>query len=295
LRSIKVRCFRFFGFYPIVRLIQVLDNPAYLLHILKKNLVYKRDRTDYRPYYEKFTFLSGQQTLEELIRSGKSLARYSDGEFEQITGAGEYPPDSDWCQKWSPELKQDILCSLACTDPRLLVAVDPPETFLAPRDAVRPIEFYYNMWVDMRRLMWRYLSTTVPYGHCHLFIKANCPDLHWPMMRDHFATKDIIIATGNTHKLKHLNLGRPPFFIECGTENAYERKETIKQDIRDLIEREKLDKSQTIVCASLGPTAGILAWQLLDEQIWVWDTGHMFEFAAKNFIESVFDRTSVAA
>lgn len=286
--SLFFRRIRVLGYYPFVRLIQVCDNPPYLLHIIKKNLVYKRSKIDHSPRYANMTFLSGQQTLEELIRSGRSLARFSDGEIEQITGAGEYPPDSDWCQKWSKPLIRDLEAALSSTDPRLLVAVDPPSTFLAAKGSAHHIHFEYNMWIDMRRIMWTYLQPTGTYGHSHLFIHANCPDLNWKMMKEHFRTRDLVIATGNTNRIKHLNLGNRTFFIECGTENAYERKEKIKQDIRDLIAREGLDKNNTIICACLGPTACIIAREFLDEGICVWDTGHMFEFAARNFLEGVF-------
>jgi hypothetical protein len=108
------------------------------------------------------------------------------------------------------------------------------------------------------------------------------------MMRIFLQDKNIIIATGHTHKLKHLNLGAKTSFVECGTENAYERKEEIKQKIRELITQENFSKEKTLVFASLGPTAGIIAQEFLDENIRVWDTGHMFEFAAKNFIENIF-------
>lgn len=288
--SLYFRRISILGRFPFVRLLQIRDNPAVVLQILKKNLIYKRSRINYSPMYSNFVFLSGQETLANLIDFGKSLARFSDGEFEQIVGAGEYPPDSDWCQKWSRPLREDILASLSCSDPRLLVAVDPPSTFLAPKDSVHHIRFEYNMWIDMRRLLWKHLNPDVPYGHSHLFIKANCPDVRWDMIRDYFSDRDIIIATGNTRKLAHLELGKRTFFIECGTENAYERKEEIKQAIRNIINSENLDKKSTMVLASLGPTAGIIAHQFLDEDIRVWDTGHMFEFAAQNFIEGVFKR-----
>lgn len=286
--SLFFRGISIFGRFPFVRLPQFLDNPAYFLHIIKKNLVYKMDKTDYASMYAKFRFLSGQETLEELVNTGKSLARFSDGEIEILNGGGIYPPDSDWCQKWSPELGRDLAASLSCTDSRLLVAVDPPSTFLAQKNSVHHIRFEYEMWIDMRRLLWKYLSHGISYGHSHLFIKANCPDVKWGMIRSYLADKDVIVVGGNTCKLKHLKLGRCARFIECGTKNAYERKESIKKSICELIEREKLNKKFTIVLASLGPTACVLAHQLLDENIHVWDSGHIFELAEKNFIESIF-------
>jgi hypothetical protein len=286
--SLFFRRISVFGRFAFMRLLQVRDNPKLLIHLLKKNLIYKRSKIDFAQKYAGFQFLSAQETLLDLINNNKSLARFSDGEFEQLIGSGEYPPDSDWCQKWSPSLQQDISTSLSCTDSRLLVAVDPPSTFLAAKNSQHAIRFEYKMWVDMRRIMWKFLSKTVPYGHCHLFIKANCPDFDWHMFREYLSDKDIIIATGNTVKIRHLSIGRNTFFIECGTENAYERRHTIKEDIRNEITTRKLDKHSTIVFASLGPTAGILAYDFLNEGIKVWDTGHMFEFAAKDFLEKVF-------
>ncbi|MFA6279876.1 MAG: GT-D fold domain-containing glycosyltransferase [Bdellovibrionales bacterium] len=277
-----------FGRFPFVYVIQLWDNPAYFVSILKRLFIYKRDTTDYAPCYKNLHFLSAQETLEDLMATGKSLARYSDGEIGQLVGAGEYPPDSDWCQKNSKALIADLTASLSSTDSRLMVAVDPPSTFLAARDSVHSIRFEYAMWLDTRRLLWKYLNPSVRYGHCHLFIKANCPDLDWAQLRDFLSDKDIIIATGHVEKLKHLQLGRRTFFIECGTENAYEKKEAIRAAILKKIEEEKLNKSSTIVFASLGPTAAILAHQMLNTGVCLWDTGHMFEFAATGFIEDVF-------
>lgn len=287
--SLFFRRISVFGRFPFVRLIQVLENPLYILHILKKNLIYKRSKDDFIPKYSNFNFLSGQETLEELIRSGKSLARFSDGEFEMITGAGIYPPDSNWSQKWSSSLTQDLLTVLSSTDGHLLVAVDPPSTFLALRSSTHSIPFEYNMWIDMRRLMWKFLSPKVSYGHSHLFIKANSPDFNWSQLRNYFTDKDIILATGKVHTLSHLALGQRTFFVECGIKNSYERKEKIKTVICNLIKDNHLDKKTTIVLASLGPTACVLAYELLDEGICVWDSGHMFKLAEKSFIETTFN------
>ena len=276
------------GRFPFVRLIQFSENPLYFFHLLKKRFIYRKEADQYLDKYKDFTFLNGQETLVDLIKNGKSLGRYSDGEFDVITGGGIYPPDSNWSQKWSPQLAADLLKVLSCTDPRINIAVDPPETFLAAPGSQHHIPFEYAMWIDMRRMMWKYLTPGVPYGHSHLFIRKNCPDLDWHMLRDHFRSKDIIVATGNVHTLSHLVLGRTTHLIECGTVNAYESKEKIKAAIRDTMLQKRLNKSSTLVLASLGPTAQIIAYELLDENICVWDTGHMFEFADAKFLDGVF-------
>lgn len=285
LKKIEIRKFQIFGVFPVVRLISVIENPYYLIHLIKKNLWYKRFATDYSYKYKDIRFLSAQETLEVLIREKLSLARFSDGEIEQLMGAGEYPPDSNWSQKNSRELINAISLNLGSRKPGLLVAVDPPSTFLASRNSRHDIAFGYNMWVDMRRVMWRFLDKDKAYGHCHLFIRQNCPDLNWGMMRDYFHTRDIIVATGNTHSIKHLQLGKTTHYIECGTVDAFEKKNKIKFDIIACILLNNLQIENVLVLACLGPTAGIIAEELLDQSIQVWDTGHIFEFAAEGFIE----------
>ena len=288
LKKIEVRRLQIFGLFPIVRLISIIENPKYIIHLVKKNLWYKRFGKDYSHKYDGIKFLSGQDTLIKLVEKRMSLARFSDGEIEQIVGAGEYPPDSDWAQKNSRELVLAIEKNLSCRDPRLLVAVDPPSTFLASRNSEHEIEFGFNMWVDMRRIMWRYLDPAIEYGHCHLFIRPNCPDLDWGVLKDYLASRDVIVATGNTHLIRHLILGKTTHYIECGTVDAFERKEEIKRCILEKIEKENLVLGDVLVMACLGPTAGIIAEELLPFDIQVRDTGHIFEFASKGFLETTF-------
>lgn len=291
LKKIKVRKFEIFGVFPVVRLISIIENPRYIIHLIKKNLWYKHFAVDHSDKYTEIQFLSAQETLEVLIHDRLSLARFSDGEIEQLVGAGEYPPDSDWAQKNSPELVAAIGSNLSCIKPGLLVAVDPPSTFLANRDSKHHITFGFNMWVDMRRIMWTYLSKDKVYGHCHLFIRPNCPDLDWNMLRNHLGTRDVIVATGNIHLIEHLQLGRTTNFIECGTVNAFERKDEIKFEIMACVVSNGLPVENVLVLGCLGPTAGIIAEDLLDYSIQCWDTGHIFEFAAEGFIEKSLNQS----
>ena len=141
----------------------------------------------------------------------------------------------------------------------------------------------------MRRIMWKFLNADKAYGHCHLFIRRNCPDLNWNMLRDHLGTRDVIVATGNTHLIDHLKLGLTTNFIDQGTVDAFERKDEIKFEIMACIVRENLPADNVLVLACLGPTAGIIAEELIDQSVQVWDTGHIFEFAAEGFIEDHLD------
>jgi hypothetical protein len=145
------------------------------------------------------------------------------------------------------------------------------------------------MWIDMKRMMWKFLHPNQKYGHCHLFIKKNAPEFKWEMFRKYVENFDVLIVTGNTSSINSLKIGRSTHFLDVGTENAFDKLSKIKDDILLTIKNNELNKNNVIVFASLGPTACILAHDLLCFDIRVWDTGHMFEFADKNFMEEVFN------
>lgn len=287
--NISLREIKCFGRFPFIRAQQILDNPAYLVHLLIKNLWYKWQNKDWSYKYHNIEILNPNDTLEFLLSSNASFARFSDGEFDILTGAGIYPPDSDWSQKWSINLEKELKQVLSSSDDRLFVAVDPKETFLSTKTDSHSIPFEYNMWIDMKRMMWKFLHEGRKYGHCHLFIKKNAPDFNWSKFRNYVEKRDILVVTGNTPSISHLDIGRTTHFLDVGTDDAFSKIEAIKENVINHFEELNLSKGDTIVFASLGPTACILASKLLEYNIRLWDTGHMFEFADQNFMEEVFN------
>jgi len=276
LRKISIR-----GRYPFVRLRQLLDNPKFLFRWIANNFYYKRSLKDYSKFYKDFTFLSPEETLDELVVYGKSLARVNDGEFDQLSGIGEYPPDSDWSQKYSKELRVDMLKVLSSKEDNLCVAVTPDKYFLAKKDDDLGEPFDYNMWVYTKTFLHRFLNKGQSYGDCRLFVPFCSPGLDWKLLIDFLRSKIVIIATGNVSSLSDIRLGRENYYVECGKVNAYERKHDIKKMIDTVLSDNNIHKDDVVVLASLGPTAGILALEYLGEGITVWDTGHIFKHAQK--------------
>lgn len=290
LTSLSIRRFKIFGLFPVVRLIQIIENPKYIIHILKKNIYYKNDKRDYSIYYEKINFLSANETLIYLIEKNISLARFGDGEFDQLFGAGEYPPDSDWSQKWSKSLENDLKNLLENQSKKLLLAFYPPSVFLASKNSKPQKVFSYNMWIDMKRMLWKYLKPEMVYGHAQLFIHQVIADFDWDLFKKHVSNKEIIIVTGNTKSIEHLKLGKQTYFIEAGNTDAYERKGQIISKIKALFTNNNISKKSALIFLSLGPTACLIANELKDEFV-CWDTGHIFEFAASNFFETLINKS----
>ena len=263
LKQMSVRAFSIAGKYPAVRLISILENPRYLIHLLKKNILYKWEKIDYAQKYKGISILSGQETLELMIKDRKSFGRFGDGEFDVILGSGIYPPNSDWSQRYSDKLKRDLEITLSFTHPNFLIGVCPPES---------------TTYIDMMRTLWRYFKKEISYGHSLLFIPRHCPDVDISMLKNYFKTKDIIVATGEVCKISHFKIGRKSFFIECGNSNAYEKKDLIKSWIKNKIHEEELVVKDVLVLIGLGATSPIIAKEMLADNIQVWDTGHFFNF-----------------
>lgn len=268
-----------FGVFPFVRFRQMLTYPPFFIHYLKRLLYYNYISHRYIPKYKGFTFLSPQETLCRIIDGNMSLARFGDGDIEQLTGAGEYPPDSDWSQRASASLIRKIEVVLSSKNNNLLIAPVSPEVFLERKGKAQKTNTIYNMWVDMRMLLWRYMHKGQEYGDANVFIPAHHPDLDWRKLKEFMRNKTVLIITGGVDSLSDISLGRHTFFIEAGKHDAFERYETIVADIYRCIEINSLHNEELLIMASLGPTAGILAHDLSQKGYQVWDTGHIFKFA----------------
>ena len=260
----------------MVRLISILENPRYFIYLLKKNIFYKWEKTNYEEKYKKISFLSGQETLELIIKDRKSIGRFGDGEFEVISGAGIYPPDSDWSQRYSDKLKRDLEITLSLTHPSFLVAVLPPRKFISSKESKYP-KILSDIH-DTKRVLFQYLKEGISYGDAEIFIPYDCRDLDISMLKNYFNTKDIIVAKGGVSRISHFKVGRKNFFIECGNSDAYEKKNLIKTWIKNKIYEEKLVVEDVLVLLSLGATSAIIAKEMLSDNIQVWDTGHFFNF-----------------
>lgn len=273
------------GKFPLVRLKQIRDNPSFVFYYLKRVLYYKYISDRYLKLYKDLIFLSPEDTLEYLISKRASIARFGDGDIEQLTGAGEYPPDSDWSQKASKRLISRLEEVLDSDMPELLIAPISPSIFLCPREDAERSGIVFNMWTDARMLLHRYLKRGRIYGDANVFVPFHHPKLDWSKLYEFLQKRDVVIVTGGTSKLYGVSLGRRMFFVETGKHNAFERYASIRASLMRLIDNEGLKNESTLIMVSLGPTADILALDLTKEGWQVWDTGHFFKFTDRKFLE----------
>jgi len=270
------------GRLPMLRVRQFLSNPAYIWYYLKRFFWFKYISHRYIKLYSDFKFLSGPETVEKLLRSRMSLARFSDGEIDMLTGMGVFDPKMEWSQPYSPSLKKALLRSLKTKHKDLLIAHTSPYKFLASKEEAIARGISYTMWTDSRLHLYKFLASDSVYGDAHCFIGRDNPHIDWSGIKHFLKQHDVVVVTGGVDNLKQLSLGQRTFFIEAGRHDAWSRYEQIKQDIESLFLKEGLNKEKTLIMASLGPTASVLATELAIDNYLIWDSGHIFKYATTN-------------
>ncbi len=274
------------GRLPMIRVRQFIDNPAYIWHFCKRFFWYKRISHRYIPLYRDFTFLPGSETIKKLLNERLCLARFSDGEIDLMTGMGVFDPGMAWSQSYSHALQEALEQSVAASHPRLLVAHTAPGKFLLSREEAEKHGVSYTMWTDTRMLLHKYLKPGVAYGDAHSFIPRDNPEIDWREIRRFLKAYDVVVVTGGVESLRRVDLGRRTFFIEAGKHDAFSRYDNIVSDIMNLMIKEGLSKEHTLIMASLGPTASVLAVDLCRRGYFIWDSGHIFKYAASQFVKS---------
>ena len=278
-RHFWLRSISLLGKYPFVRILQVLDNPSYLKIIFKRKIEsLSLNRKDLVKRFKGYKFLSAAETLDYAISNNLSIARLSDGEFEQIRGGGEYPPDSNWSQKNSYGLRKEMLRLFRRPKDKLLICVDSKEKIFGLNPSNFTYDQSYALMHDIRIIFPRIASTDNTYGHAKLFLED--PNFPWEKLKCFLKSKHVIVVTGNVSKISKLEIGLTTDFIECGVDNAYEKLSEIKKMIFGKITAQGYDLDDVLVLSSLGISSTQLAYQLC-ENMQVWDTGHAFTLASR--------------
>lgn len=221
----------------------------------------------------RFNIASPEETIDELIRTGKSITRFGDGEFDMIYGVGmNY-------QKYNPDLAKRLEEIVQTTDPGILVGL--PNVF-NPEYAKLYTGFateFWPKWVNdykfkILRLVHRnrkYYSTQITRFYLDYADKSKVGD-YVKKLKMLWDNQDVIIIEGEQSRL---GVGNDLFDnmksiqrLICPSENAYEIYDKI------LSEALKLPKDKLILLA-LGPTATVLSYDMYKAGYHVIDIGHV--------------------
>ncbi len=222
-------------------------------------------------------FYSREECIRQIIEEGKSLARFGDGEFMQILGEDRYR-----FQEYDARLGARLKEVLEEKDNRLLIGIPNHygAMFSFNLSAIASIRMYLGGEKIRERLMGlldlsrtycdAYLTRPyVLYNDC--FTEA--PKKRFQELKKIWQDRDLMIVEGSQSRI---GVGNDLF------ENArsIRRIETLPinsfQKYPEIFKSAKaLGKKEDLFLIALGPTAGVLAYDLMKEGYQAIDIGHV--------------------
>lgn len=223
-------------------------------------------------YFEKYTFLDAEQTLNYLLKSEKSFIRFGDGEFNFLYGIETH------FQKYDPFLKSILLEIVKNHTPNSSYILGIP---------ILPIEkINYNSlqkkrklktWIRTEMFMKNKLSEKCVYGDPFIFRRAAVNE---KLNISKLWENKIVLLVGSLTKYfryRQLEITKKQYLIDCPNNNAFKEWKNIINNILEVIAINNLNKEDIVILISLGPTAKVIAYELSKKDLIVYDIGHHFD------------------
>lgn len=211
------------------------------------------------------------ETLQELINTNKSIARYGDGEFNLLYGE-DLP-----FQKYSGDLQKKLQEILLSNDENIMVTI--PDVFKTLKMYNSFASYFWRKFVVNNRekiyksinLEKQYYDTEVSRPYMDLADKTKVCE-YFEDFKKVWKDKDIIFVEG---KMSRLGVGNNLFSnaksikrIICPAKDAYSAYNKILEACK------KISKDSLVIIA-LGPTATVLAYDLSKLNYRALDLGHI--------------------
>ena len=218
-------------------------------------------------------FYDHTQMVDLIINNNMSLSRFGDGELMWMSGQSH-----ESFQTYSDDFARDLRNAFTNENSNLLIGI-PYGIFDSEK-----CNLYAKMhWKIIRFDFFKRLTQFIDYDKTYCDASITRPYIDYKdykystktfdLLKKIWKNREIIIIEGEKTKL---GMGNDLFAnalsikrIICPAENAYEKKNNIKQAII------KYAKKDTLLLGALGPTASILASELSDEGYQFIDIGHI--------------------
>ena len=216
------------------------------------------------------------ESVQAILETNKSVARFGDGEFNLILGNGI------GFQEYNPELARRLREILTTDDDGMLIGIS--NRFGRLDDVDAQVRAYWRGFMSAHRQeLYKLLDFNKIYSDTCMTAHAIQVDDHrteacradiekyYNLVRQIWDNKDITIIKGEgTEKFTHdiYDNAKSVSYIYGPKEHAF------REYKRILAEAEKLPKNRLII-AALGPTAKLLAYDLHKQGYRVLDIGHM--------------------
>lgn len=215
--------------------------------------------------------MSIDDTLNEIITDHKSVIRFGDGEFNYLSG------NSLPFQKYDQRLANYFRKIIENRDKNLLICM--PEPIMSTKNLVFKSRLFwtYRKFKDYKN--YKALESDYTYGNAFIsrpYIvykdKSNAK-VHFELLKKIWENKKVLIVEG---KYSRSGVGNDLFSnarkvgrIICPAENAFDFFEEIKKEILNN------SKYWDLILIALGPTSKPLVFELLGQNVWSIDIGHI--------------------
>ena len=221
----------------------------------------------------KYNIATPEETVDELVRTGKSISRFGDGEFDMIYGIGmNY-------QKYNKDLAKRLEEIVQSNDPGILIGIPNVFNLEYCNEYTGFATEFWPKWVNkfkfkIVRLLKRnrkYYSAQITRFYLDYKDKSNTAE-YVKKLKKIWDNKEVVIIEGEKSRL---GVGNDLFDnmksierIICPSENAFEIYEKIYNECL------KIDKNKLVLLA-LGPTATVLSYDLYKAGYHTIDIGHV--------------------
>lgn len=241
---------------------------------LVMNAIYRHQNRDYR-----LDILSSEDTIDYILKTNCSIARFGEGEFELILHS-----DMDLgFQKRNPALAEKLRKTLANENKQLILCIPYALNHINGRtEHSRKFWFYWGSNRDQHHRIVSLIRQLHPKGYRFGDTQITRPYIAYatpkhgsrifPMLKKLWDGRDILFVEGEKTRL---GVGNDLFDnarsikrVLCPATNAFDRYDEILDTVKNVWNGE-------LILLALGPTATVLAADLADLGMQALDLGHV--------------------
>lgn len=226
----------------------------------------------FRKDFPKYKILSIEETIDEIVRSNKSISRFGDGEFRLILPK-ENLKFQEENQSLSSRLKEVITSNLE----NHIVAI--PESFYSVKSFKLNVKYWWIAFINKYgNLLSQYFDKEKKYGNAFIsrfyldYQNKSKVEEIIKNLKKIWDKKDVLIIEG---EFSRLGIGNDLFEntmsldrIICPPKNAFSKYD-------EILEKAKKYGKDKLILIALGPTATVLSYDLAKEDFWAVDIGHI--------------------
>ena len=227
------------------------------------------------------------KTFDYIKNTNCSISRFGDGEVMCFMLGNCGIKNDIFEQKYSDQLRNELLNSFFCNDPNILICTYP---CLTREEFDRLIKFTPPSSVDLAKKLnfaFNYLFNNSKnkidlIGDAFCFRKNRCTqedlDLHKKKLIDYFKNKKLLLVSSDSTDIElEYFLCKSSDHILIPKNNAYNEIDDIENKIIEKYNKKEYD----LVLISAGPTASVLVYRLLKNNIRSFDVGQIKRWCKK--------------